>query len=662
MKLSSSFPGAVAFTLVYLIASPVLLAQRGEVSPPTNVWAAQTELKTITLVWTRQSRATGYRVYPVGSTPSRGIPTVEMSKNVDRLVLPVVPRFTGEYSYNIAAIYPKGRVSKKVRSNVVVPVTKKPAGGFAPPNSVTAETGSGIVTLTWTPVPGATGYNIGRLVAPGGFKNLCELCPTTTKYVDRKVTAGAKHIYTVAALTPLGPTKRTRSNEVIPTGEGGSGAGGPDSPPTDSTGNASVDTLRPAGVREFFARNEPGSRVKLTWSADARAARYLIAFVDSVDDVHYGAQELFAERTVYSGTDTITTIAAPGDTSRTTYAIVSENSHGRSQPRYATRAPNRLPTDSVATDSTRSDSAGNIAAANQPPEGVQNLTAVLAPGGAYHQFKLRWLADPRAEHYYIAYSVSGGAFQAYTKARGSDTAAVVWPPVTGATARSFAFSIVSENQKGKSPPRYSNVLTGHPPRGPSRLDVRAGRVPGTFELRWSPDPGATAYTISRAEDSGPFRDWVFGNAVDDRGMTVLTYVDRPPAGAILKYRIATKNRFGISAPVYAEPILRRLYQPPAGVREAVATMGPATQVRLTWVVDSTAVAYVLRKSINGGAFVQIAELPSDRSEYQDRNAPQQRPAYQIISMNNYGSSQPVSFAEEAAEIETGDSSGPVMKP
>jgi hypothetical protein len=31
-------------------------------------------------------------------------------------------------------------------------------------------------------------------------------------------------------------------------------------------------------------------------------------------------------------------------------------------------------------------------------------------------------------------------------------------------------------------------------------------------------------------------------------------------------------------------------------------------------------------------------------------------------MNNYGSSQPVSFAEEAAEIETGDSTGPVMKP
>lgn len=657
MKHSSSVLGAAGIMLGHLISTPGLSAQSAELPPPSNVWAAQTELKTITLVWTRQPRAEGYRVYPAGGTPTRGIPTVEMAKSVNRLVLPVVPRFTGNYSYKVAAVYPKGRLSKKIQSNVVVPVTKKPAGDISPPSSVTArETGPGTITVTWSPVSGATAYIIGRAVTPWGLGKLCELCSTATKYVDRKVTAGAKHRYSVSALTPGGATKRTMSNEVIPTGGGGNGT------PTDSVGNAAVDTLRPEGVRAFVARNESGSRVKLAWSADARAARYLIAFVDSVDDAHYGAQELFAERTVYSGTDTSTTIAAPGDTSRTTYAIVSENSHGRSQPRYATRAPNRLPTDSLPTDSTPSDSAGNVAAANQLPEGVQNLTAVLAPGGAYHQFKLYWVSDPRAEHYNVAYSVSGGAFQAYGKMRGSDTAAIVWPPVTGATASSFAFSIVSENQKGKSPPRYSNVITGHPPRGPSRLEVRAGRVPGAIELRWSPDPDATAYTISRAEDNGPFRDWVYGNAVDDRGMTVLTYVDRPPTGAILKYRIATKNRFGISAPVSAEPILRRLYQPPAGVKEAVATMGPATQVHLRWVVDSAAVAYVLRKSINGGAFVQIAELSSDRSEYQDRNAPQQRPAYQIISMNNYGPSQPVSFAEESSEIETGDSTGPVTKP
>jgi hypothetical protein len=668
MKLSSLLLSAAAFTPAGLLPAHALQAQGTRAIPPTNVWAAQTELRGITLVWKRASRAIGYRVYPVKNTPRRGLPTGTTSKTLDRISIPLVPSYRGSYSYQIAAVYPNGVLSKKVPSNTVVPVLKPPPGSIPAPKSVTAtETASGVVTVSWTPVGGATGYFIGRSVFPGGLKTICAVCSTEPSYTDRKVTAGAKHMYVVAALTPNGPTGRTRSNEVIPAGSGDGGTGGGDSTntgggdstTTDSTGNAPADSLLPGGVRLFTARNEPGpeGRVRLSWSADPDAARYLIAFVDTVDDAHYGPEELFAERTIYRGTDTATTIAAPGDTARITYAIVSENSHGRSQPRYATRAAGSSPRDSVPRDSTPPDSAGEVASANQLPEGVKNLTATFGPTNALYNFTLRWQPDPRAEHYYISYSVSGGPFQQYGRmVPASDTIARILPPVPSATVSSYGFSIVSENQKGKSPPRYSNVLTGHAPSGPSRLDATAGPTPNVVQLNWSFDPDAAAFAISRSEDDGPFRDCAFGQAAYDNGVRILSVVDHPTSGMNLRYRIITRNWFGTSPPIYSQPIRRPQpppqYQPrpPAGVTAAVATLMPNGRVRLTWTRDSTAENYQILKSVNQGAFVQLVTLPSDRIDYMDvgivRGSP---PAYQIISTNRDGASAPVAFEQESVE-------------
>jgi hypothetical protein len=201
--------------------------------------------------------------------------------------------------------------------------------------------------------------------------------------------------------------------------------------------------LRPlAGVRVFTAENQPSGergQVKLRWSPDSLAARYLIAFVDTVDDAHYTAQELFAERTLYSGSDTATTINAPGDTARINYAIVSENSQGRSQPRYATKVAGTIPKDTVSQD--------------LPPEGVKSLTAALQflRGSAYHNFALRWQPDPRTDRYTIAYSLNRGPFQRYSSVSGSDTTAIVWPPITGATIASFtSVSFPRTRREGRS--------------------------------------------------------------------------------------------------------------------------------------------------------------------------------------------------------------------
>jgi len=205
---------ALAVAIELLVGQrPLLLAQAASLTPPRQVWAAQTGSKEITLVWKRAPDAEGYRVAPVGSTPKRGVPTGQLARNVDRLSISLYSPFGASYSYQITAVYPGGRLSRKVQSNTVVPVAVQPGGVDAPPAQVEAkETKPGIVTITWTPVPSATAYLIGRSVQPEGFKMLCPVCSTTTTYVDRKVTAGAKHIYAVAALTPKGTTRRTQSD------------------------------------------------------------------------------------------------------------------------------------------------------------------------------------------------------------------------------------------------------------------------------------------------------------------------------------------------------------------------------------------------------------------------------------------------------------------
>lgn len=550
----------VGFMRAGLLPAPALQAQSAKAPPPTNVWAAQTELRGITLVWTRAIRAEGYRIYPVGTTPSRGLPAGITGKTVDHLSIILVPGYSGSYSYKIAAAYRNGVLSRKVQSNTVVPVLKRPPGTISPPNSVTAsETSSGVVTVSWMPVTGATGYFIGRSVSPGGFKTVCQVCSTETSYIDRKVTTGAKHIYVVAALTPTGPTRRTRSNEVIPTANGDGGAGSTG----DSSSTAVPDTLLPQGIRLFTAQ-QPGQgfgRVKLAWSADPRAARYLIAFVDEGDDVQYESQELFAERTLYKGSDTTTVIEAPGAFSRTKYAIVSENSHGTSELRYSTRVTGPIPADSTPSDS-----------ASEAPEGVGSLrvTFIPFPGGATAH--LTWSVAPRATTYHIARSEGSDQWTEFSIKRGSDTTeSVAFTPRN--PMEEYRFQVVSEDASGrKSPPRIVSGIPGVI-KDSAGTDTTPGIAPqgmmapltatfqpvgevGVFQLRWSPDPRATRYRLGISEAMVPF---VESSAVIS-GTDSTTSVSIKPQwgpGASFRFQLIAENPYGRSRPTISNIVSGR---------------------------------------------------------------------------------------------------------
>lgn len=84
------------------------------------------------------------------------------------------------------------------------------------PASVTAvETSPGVITLTWTPVPGAKSYNIMRSVWPNGFGRF-SLDYKETTLVDKDVKAGVQHTYSVAGVSAAKQQGRgTRSNTLV---------------------------------------------------------------------------------------------------------------------------------------------------------------------------------------------------------------------------------------------------------------------------------------------------------------------------------------------------------------------------------------------------------------------------------------------------------------
>jgi len=176
-------------------------------------------------------------------------------------------------------------------------------------------------------------------------------------------------------------------------------------------------------------------------------------------------------------------------------------------------------------------------------------------------------------------------------------------------------------------------------------------------LSWTRDTTGLNYSLLRSEDGGVFHEIV---RLDH---ATSTYIDRSSRGNTLTYQIVTHNYYGDAPPARSEAIVRQLFLSPKGVTQAVATTLPNGNVRLTWTADPTAIVYRIMKSGGGGPFVQVVELSSTQSLYQDRNPQGQKSTYQIISMNHSGQSPPVSFAEESAEIITGtDSAGPVTKP
>ena len=190
---------------------------RAQQPPAGRLWAAQTGIDQVTLVWDSVPGTAEYRIH-LGDPNAPGTltrpPARRFRGTSRRTILTGVQQAAN--GITLVAVDAGGRVLKQAAFNRVTPATYFPPA--TPPTSVTAQATSGSeVVVTWDSVPGATAYVIGRSVHKSGFSMLCSLCPNEGRYVDRNVMAGLPHTYNVAAMFPSGDvSSRVAASPVTP--------------------------------------------------------------------------------------------------------------------------------------------------------------------------------------------------------------------------------------------------------------------------------------------------------------------------------------------------------------------------------------------------------------------------------------------------------------
>ena len=194
-----------------------------------SMWAAQTEARSIRLAWDHVPGATSYAVWcTIGGRRDKGMGTVGAPNTVAKdAAAPPIRLFStvmvNEPDTPHRCSLQWSRDAKtglplRAAFNEVVPIVPGSATKIAPPSVTARATGVGEITLTWSAVPGATAYIVGRAVEPEGYRMRCDICSTSTTFVDRYAKAGAAHSYAVTAVTPAGLSVRGTSNRIVALG------------------------------------------------------------------------------------------------------------------------------------------------------------------------------------------------------------------------------------------------------------------------------------------------------------------------------------------------------------------------------------------------------------------------------------------------------------
>jgi fibronectin type 3 domain-containing protein len=402
---------------------------------PTGLAASVSGTTSAVLAWNTVTGATSYNVYRATTSGGEGsdpIATGVYSGSYTNTGLST----STTYYYEVTAVNTAGESSKSNEASMTTGSTS--LGG---PGSFTATPGNAQVSLSWSTVTGASGYNLCRNVAGGGF-SLYQLGLSTNSYTDTGVTNGISYGYYVAAVDSAGQGTHSSTAYATPSG------------------------AVPAAPYGLAATPSGATAVALTWVAVPGAATYNI----------YRATTSGGEGATPVVTGVTADVYTNSGLSISTayyYQVTAVNSIGESS----------KSAEATATTGATAPSAPSAISAD-PGNGVVTLN---------------WSASTGATSYNLNRNVAGGNTTLYQSGLTTNTYSD-----TGITnGISYGYSVNAVNSSGQgSPSGYAYAVPGDTaPAAPTGLTASPSGTTA-IALTWNAVLGATTYDIYRSTTSG----------------------------------------------------------------------------------------------------------------------------------------------------------------
>jgi fibronectin type 3 domain-containing protein len=402
----------------------------------------------VDLVWdaaTDNSGVVGYNVY-------RRLTSGAFSSPVNGGTPVTTTSFTNSgltngttYVFAVTAVDAAGNESLKSLEDQATP---NPAA-LAAPGLSPATAGDGKVDLSWTPVAGATTYNVYRATtATGTPTKIGSPTPATgTTFTDSTASNGTTYFYVVRAVNSAG-VESTDSNQV----------------------SATPKAAPPAAVTGLTA-TAGDAKVDLNWTAVSGATSYNV-YRSTTSGTFTAADK------VNNAPVTASSFTSSGLTNGTQYFFIVR----------AVNAGGESP-----------DSAEVTATPKAAPVGAP--TGVTATAGNA-KVDLNWTAVTGATGYNVYRSTTSGAFTAADKVNSAPVTASSFRD-TGVTNGTRYFYVVrSVNAGGESgnSAEVSATPVAPPPAAPTGLTATAGDA--KVDLSWTAVSGATTYNVYRATGAG----------------------------------------------------------------------------------------------------------------------------------------------------------------
>ena len=211
---------------------------------PTNLTATVASASQINLTWTDNStNESGFKI----ARSTDGTTFIPLATtNADTLVYSDTGLAASTtFSYRVCASNAGGN---SVPTNTASATTLALA-----PTALQATAGNAQVTLSWSAVAGASGYNVKRATISGGPYTTIAGSVTTTGYIDSSVTNGTTYYYVVAAVNPGGESANSAQVTATPQS--------PPAAPTNLTATA-ASTSQINLVWTDNATNENGFKIE----------------------------------------------------------------------------------------------------------------------------------------------------------------------------------------------------------------------------------------------------------------------------------------------------------------------------------------------------------------------------------------------------------------